>query len=82
MNFDNDEEALGFINRLLDRLHQADNNNHGSNIIHIYASGSQHVDTIINFKGEGNCKEQGRVWSDEQIAQAIEAICGEGKALD
>ena len=24
MNFDNDEESLGFINRLLERLHQAD----------------------------------------------------------
>ena len=23
MNFDNDEESLGFINRLLERLHQA-----------------------------------------------------------
>ena len=29
MNFDNDEDALEFINRLLERLHQADFTNHG-----------------------------------------------------
>ena len=47
MNFDNDEEALGFINRLLERLHQADFTNHGSKIEVVYvASGGQHVETI------------------------------------
>ena len=46
MNFDNDEEALGFINRLLERLHQADFTNHGSKIEVVYvASGGQHVET-------------------------------------
>ena len=49
MNFDNDEEALGFINRLLERLHQADFTNHGSKIEVVYvASGGQHVETQIN----------------------------------
>ena len=48
MNFDNDEEALGFINRLLERLHQADFTNHGSKIEIVYvASGGQHVETQI-----------------------------------
>ena len=47
MNFDNDEESLGFINRLLERLHQADFINHGSKIELVYvASGGQHVETI------------------------------------
>ena len=42
-------EALGFINRLLERLHQADFTNHGSKIEVVYvASGGQHVETQIN----------------------------------
>ena len=64
MNFDNDEEALGFINRLLERLHQADFTNHGSKIEVVYvATGGQHVETqYISLtpnpspKGEGNFK--------------------------
>ena len=50
MNFDNDEESLGFINRLLARLHQADFINHGSKIELVYvAPGGQHVETQINI---------------------------------
>ena len=50
MNFDNDEESLGFINRLLERLHQADYINQGSKIEVVYvASGGQHVETQINI---------------------------------
>ena len=48
MNLDNDEDALGFINRLLERLHQADFTNHGSKIEVVYvASGGQHVETQV-----------------------------------
>ena len=48
MNFDNDEDALEFINRLLERLHQADFTNHGSKIEFVYvASGGQHVETQV-----------------------------------
>ena len=44
-------EALGFINRLLERLHQADFTNHGSKIEVVYvASGGQHVETQINVE--------------------------------
>ena len=68
MNFDNEEESLGFINRLLERLHQADFINHGSKIELVYvASGGQHVETqIIAYphplpkgreKGSGNLPE-------------------------
>ncbi len=64
MNFDNNEDALGFINRLLERLHQADYINQGSKIEVVYvASGGQHVETqYISLtpnpspKGEGNFK--------------------------
>ena len=49
MNFDNDEDALEFINRLLERLHQADYINQGSKIEFVYvAPGAQHVETQIN----------------------------------
>ena len=51
MNFDNDEDALEFINRLLERLHQADYINQGSKIEFVYvASGGQHVETQINVE--------------------------------
>ena len=50
MKIDNNEEALDFINRLLERLHQADFTNHGSKIEVVYvASGGQHVETQINL---------------------------------
>ena len=59
MNFDNDEEALGFINRLLERLNQADFINHGSIIEVVYvASGGQHVETQINLAPPGPSKER------------------------
>jgi len=48
MNFDNDEESLGFINRLLERLQRAGHTNHGSKIEIVYvASGGQHVETQV-----------------------------------
>ena len=48
MNLDNDEESLEFINRLLERLHQADYKALGSININIYKPGSQHVDKVEN----------------------------------
>ena len=48
MNFDNDEEALDFINRLLERLHQAGYKVLGSINVNIYKPGSQHVDNVDN----------------------------------
>ena len=66
MNTNNDDEAIDFINRLLERLHQADFTNHGSKIEVVYvASGGQHVETqYISLtpnpspKGEGNFKRR------------------------
>ena len=50
----NDDEALGFINRLLERLHQADLTNFGSHLQIVYvASGAQHVETQINMGAYG-----------------------------
>lgn len=48
MKFDNDEEALDVINRLLERLHQADYKILGNIEINIYKPGSQHVDYVDN----------------------------------
>ena len=51
MNTNNDDEAIDFINRLLERMHQADFTNHGSKIEVVYvASGGQHVETQINVE--------------------------------
>ena len=45
-----DDEALGFMDRLLERLRQADLTNFGSRIEVVYvAPGAQHVDTQINM---------------------------------
>ena len=50
MNINNEEEALGLLNRLLERLHQADLTNFGSHLQIVYvASGAQHVETLINI---------------------------------
>ena len=50
MNTNNDEEALEFINRLLERLHQAGHTNQSSKIEVVYvASGGQHVETQVNI---------------------------------
>ena len=62
----NDDEALGLINRLLERLHQADLKNFGSHLQIVYvASGGQHIETQINIgaypqpspKGKGDERE-------------------------
>ena len=46
----NDDEALGLINRLLERLHQADLKHVGSHLQIVYiASGGQHIETQINI---------------------------------
>ena len=46
----NDDEAIGLINRLLERLHQADLKNFGSHLQIVYvASGGQHVEKQYNI---------------------------------
>ena len=50
MNFNNEDEVLALFSRLLERLQQADGEDHkGSHISFVYvASGAQHVDTVQN----------------------------------
>ena len=85
MNFDNDEESLGFINRLLERLHQADFTNHGSKIEVVYvASGGQHVDTIqsqniYTYKRQNTSEETTSVIPPPEVmARAVERTMAQG----
>ena len=59
MNF-NDDEIVGLLNRLLEKLHQADGNNQGSIVFNIYEKGSLHVDHVDNqyFYGDKWVKPQ------------------------
>ena len=41
-------EIVGLLNRLLEKLHQADGNNQGSIVLNIYGKGSLHVDHVDN----------------------------------
>lgn len=77
MEFNNDEEALGFLNGLLERLQQADFINHGSKIELVYvAPGAQHVETQINIgaspcpppKGEGNYADGENLNGKEELS--------------
>ena len=85
MNFDNDEEALEFINRLLERLHQADFTNNGSKIEVVYvASGGQHVETIqsqniYTYKRQNASEEPTSVIPPpEAMARAVERTMAQG----
>ena len=42
----NDDEIVALLNRLLEKLHQADSNSQGSIVINVYSSGSLHVDHV------------------------------------
>ena len=44
----NDDEIVALLNRLPEKLHQADRNNQGSTVINIYGKGSLHVDHVDN----------------------------------
>ena len=85
MNFDNDEESLGFINRLLEQLHQADYKTLGSKIEIVYvASGGQHVDTIqsqniYTYKRQNTSEETTSVIPPPEVmARAVERTMAQG----
>ena len=82
MNFDNDEDALEFINRLLERLHQADYINQGSKIEVVYvASGGQHVETQINIgahPNEGSEEPTSVTPPPEAMTRAVERTMAQG----
>ena len=56
----NDDEIVALLNRLLEKLHQADGNNQGSIVLNIYGKGSLHVDHVDtqNFYGDACPKPQ------------------------
>ena len=71
MNFNNDEEAIDFFNRLLERLHQAGLDNNSSHISLVYvAPGAQHVERVDNqnFYGDASHKPKKSAKADEQSA--------------
>ena len=68
MEFNNDE-IVALLNRLPEKLHQADSNNQGSTVINIYGKGSLHVDHVDNqnFYGDKWVKAlQNKVVADNQ----------------
>ena len=56
----NDDEIVALLNRLLEKLHQADSNHQGSIVLNIYGKGSLHVDHVDtqNFYGDACPKPQ------------------------
>ena len=69
----NDDEIVGLLNRLLEKLHQADGNNQGSTVINIYGKGSLHVDHVDNqyIYGDKWIKAlQNKVVADDQPSAA------------
>ena len=56
----NDDEIVALLNRLLEKLHQADSNHQGSIVLNIYGKGSLHVDHVDtqNFYGDACPKSQ------------------------
>ena len=75
MNFDNDEDALEFINRLLERLHQWENEtmkefkNERKIEIVIVQSGGQHVDNVENQNFYGD------KWAKTKKSQEETELC-------
>ena len=79
-------ELLKKLNVLLEQLHHAEHPHHGSNIINIYASGSQHVDTIQtqNIYTEKR-QEAVRANNPDEVAadkimEAVAAVVSVGRA--
>ena len=69
----NDDEIVALLNRLLEKLHQADSNHQGSTVINIYGKGSLHVDHVDNqnFYGDKWVKAlQNKVVADDQPSAA------------
>ncbi len=65
----NDDEIVALLNRLPEKLHQADSNNQGSTVINIYGKGSLHVDHVDTqyLYGDKWVKAlQNKVVTDEQ----------------
>ena len=69
----NDDEIVALLNRLPEKLHQADSNHQGSTVINIYGKGSLHVDHVDNqyLYGDKWVKAlQNKVVADDQPSAA------------
>ena len=65
MNF-NDDEIVALLNRLLEKLHQADGNNTSSIVFNIYEKGSMHIDRVDNQNFYGDkCPRQTQPQEDK-----------------
>ena len=60
----NDDEIVALLNRLLEKLHQADSNNQGSTVINIYGKGSLHVDHVDNQNFYGDACPKAKTLPD------------------
>ena len=78
----NDDEALGFINRLLERLHQADLTNFGSHLQIVYvASGAQHVETQINVGAYPQPLPKGKGVDGAEASKSLPEVLATDEAL-
>lgn len=60
----NDDEIVALLNRLLEKLHQADSNNQGSIVLNIYGKGSLHVDHVDNQNFYGDACPKAKTLPD------------------
>ena len=78
----NDDEALGFINRLLERLHQADLTNFGSHLQIVYvASGAQHVENQINMGAYPQPLPKGKGVDGAEASKSLPEVLATDEAL-
>ena len=60
----NDDEIVALLNRLLEKLHQADSNHQGSIVLNIYGKGSLHVDHVDNQNFYGDACPKAKTLPD------------------
>ena len=60
----NDDEIVALLNRLPEKLHQADSNHQGSTVINIYGKGSLHVDHVDNQNFYGDACPKAKTLPD------------------
>ncbi len=79
----NDDEIVGLLNRLLEKLHQADGNNQGSIVFNVYSSGSLHVDHVDtqNFYGDACPKPQKEKEKGKEDTPTLPAPLGTEQAM-
>ena len=78
----NDDEAIGLLNRLLERLHQADLTNFGSHLQIVYvASGAQHVENQINYGAYPQPLPKGKGVDGAEASKSLPEILATDEAM-